>query len=131
MVAGGQADGEPWIVRARQTLGAATVVAAADPSSACTLAYDAARFSCMAVLAQQGLRPTTKGGHLGIDEAVRSQFGDVFRPFRALRIRRNELEYPLYPDEPVEESEATSAIASARALIDAAEKLLPHLGFFR
>lgn len=130
-VAGGQADGEPWVARARKTLVGAEAVKAADPGSACTLAYDAARFACMAVLAQQGLRPTTKGRPLAIDEAVRSQFGDVFRPFRALRIRRNELEYPLYPDEPVEESEATAAIRSARMVVDAAEKLLPHLAFFR
>jgi HEPN domain-containing protein len=130
-VQGGQADGEAWLSRAHQTLETAATVATSDTASACTLAYDAARFACTALLVQQGVRPTTKGGHLVVDEAVRAQFGDNFRSFRTLRIRRHELEYPDYPDEPVEEDEAANAISSARAIIDAAEKLLPHLGFFR
>ena len=101
-----------------------------EPSSAITLAYDAARFAALAVLAQQGLRATTKGGHLAVDEAVRAQFGNAFRPFKALRIRRNELEYPDHPDEVVEPAEATDAITDSRRIIDAAAKLLPHLGLF-
>ena len=103
---------------------------ALDPSSAITLAYDAARFAAMAVLAQQGLRATTRGGHIAVDEAVRAQFGEPFRLYRALRIRRNELEYPEYADEAVESSEAVEAVADARAIVDAAAKLLPHLGLY-
>ena len=129
-VRGGQADGSPWLVKASRTVGTAAGLVAVDPSSAITLAYDAARFAAMAVLAQQGLRATTKGGHLAVDDAVRAQFGDAFRPYRALRIRRNELEYPEYPDETVEADEATQAVESARTIIDAAAKLLPHLGLF-
>ena len=88
------------------------------------------RFACAALLAQQGLRPTTGGGHLAIEQAMRAQFGDTFKPFRDLRIRRNELEYPTFPDEAVEPDEAGEAIATAASLIDAARKLLPHLSFF-
>lgn len=65
-----------------------------------------------------------------MDEAMRAQFGDAFRPYRALRIRRNELEYPNYPDEVVESEEAAEAVSSSKKIIEAAEKLLPHLGFF-
>jgi hypothetical protein len=93
-VRGGSANGEPWLAKAERTLGAAATLVDTDASSAITLAYDAARFAALAVLAQQGLRATTKGGHLAVDEALRAQFGDAFRPFKALRIRRNELEYP-------------------------------------
>jgi hypothetical protein len=47
-----------------------------------------------------------------------------------MRRRRNELEYPGFPDEIVEQDEAAQAITSARAIIDAAAKMLEHLGFF-
>lgn len=127
---GGLADGEPWLAKAERTVAAAATLIDTDASSAITLAYDAARFAALAVLAQQGLRATTKGGHLAVDEAVRAQFGDAFRPFRALRIRRNELEYPDHPDEVVEVVESVDAIADSRRIIEAAAKLLPHLGLF-
>jgi len=57
-VAGGQ-----WLSKARRTLTTAMGAADADPDSAFTLAYDAARSACTALLAQQGLRATTRGGH--------------------------------------------------------------------
>src|SRR6185369_12680611 len=88
-VRGAQADGTPWLAKATRTVETAASLVETDPSSAITLAYDAARFAAMAVLAQQGLRATTKGGHIAVDESVRAQFGDTFRPYRALRIRRN------------------------------------------
>ena len=63
-------------------------------------------------------------------EAVRAQFGDTFKPFRDLRIRRNELEYPTYPDEEVDADEAVEAVRASAGLIEAARKVLPHLSFF-
>jgi hypothetical protein len=129
-VLGASANGTPWLTKAARTIETAAGLTTVDPSSAITLAYDAARFAAMAVLAQQGLRATTKGGHLAVDEAMRAQFGDAFRPYRSLRIRRNELEYPDHPDELVEPDEAAEAVESSRAIIDAAAKLLPHLGLF-
>lgn len=47
-----------------------------------------------------------------------------------MRRRRNELEYPEFPDETVEPDEAATAISSAKAIINAADKLLGHLGIF-
>jgi hypothetical protein len=96
---GSVANGEPWLKKALRTHATAIKIAATDPDSAYVLSYDAARHACTALLIQQGLRPTTRGGHLVVDEAMRAQFGDTFRPFRALRIRRNELEYPAMPDD--------------------------------
>src|SRR5215469_1625706 len=87
------ADGSPWLDRARRTISAARAVEQANPDSAFVLAYDAARQACTALLAQQGLRATTSGGHYAVEESVRAQFGTVLRPFAALRRRRNELEY--------------------------------------
>ena len=42
----------------------------ADPEAAYALAYDAARKSATALLAHQGLRPTTSGGHIAVVDAV-------------------------------------------------------------
>src|SRR5665648_247170 len=96
-VAGGQANGEHLLEKAARTLATAGEIALDDPDSAYVLAYDAARYSATALLAQQGLRPTTSGGHYAVEVAVRAQFGDGFRAFGAMRRRRNELEYPSAP----------------------------------
>lgn len=70
-VTGSAADGGPWLSRARRTLATARSAADSDPDSAFTLAYDAARFACTCLLMQQGLRPTTRGGHYAVEVAVR------------------------------------------------------------
>ncbi|MEU5881988.1 hypothetical protein [Spirillospora sp. NPDC047279] len=129
-VTGPAADGLPWLTKAQRTYGSAAVLAGTDADSAYVLAYDAARLAGTALLAQQGLRPTTRGGHLVVDEALRAQFGEVFRPFRTLRIRRNELEYPAYPGDGAEERETERALAGADQIIEAAQKLLPSLARF-
>src|SRR5674476_1043734 len=82
-VAGGQANGEHLLEKAARTLATAGEIALDDPDSAYVLAYDAARYSATALLAQQGLRPTTSGGHYAVEVAVRAQFGDGFRAFAA------------------------------------------------
>jgi len=129
-VQGAQADGESWLDRARQALDAARLVAAAAPDSSVILAYDAARQACVALLAQQGLRPTTAGGHYVVEEAIRAQFGAGLRAIGGLRRRRNELEYPLYPTEKASADEATETLQTAGEIIDATAQLLPNLEFF-
>jgi hypothetical protein len=129
-VQGAQADGASWLDRARRSLDAARVIARDAPDSSVVLAYDAARQACVAILAQQGLRPTTAGGHYVIEEVIRAQFGPALRAFGGLRRRRNELEYPLYPTEQATPAEATETLQTAAELIDAATRLVPNLGFF-
>lgn len=128
-VVGSAADGIEWLERAQRTLRTARAIAD-DPDSAFILAYDAARHACTAVLAHQGIRPTTAGGHYVVEEVLRAQFGDVFRDFGALRRRRNEIEYPTRPGDDVEQNEAAMAIAVTERLIDAARKLVPNLSLF-
>jgi len=65
-VRGAAAEGMGWSTKAATTLTSAEELVEADPNSAYTLAYDAARFACAGLLAQQGLRPTTSGGHYAI-----------------------------------------------------------------
>lgn len=116
--------------KAARTLASAQALQTADADSSYTLAYDAARFACTALLAQQGLRPTSKGGHYAVEQAMRAQFQAHFRTFGALRRRRNELEYPAAYDAGVETAEAIEAYDDAAAIVEAAAKLLPHLNFF-
>ena len=129
-VQGAQADGASWLDRARRGLEAARVLAEAAPDSSVVLACDAARQACVALLAQQGLRPMTAGGRYAVEEVVRAQVGPALRAFGGLRRRRNELEYPLYPTEQASPAEATETLTTAAEIIDAAAKLIPSLGFF-
>ena len=130
VVRGQAADGIPGLARARQTLASAQSLLETDPTNAFVLAYDATRLACTALLAHQGLRSTTGGGHVAVERAVRAQFGAPFAPYGGLRRRRNEVEYPAHPDETVSPDEAVEALDIAETLIDAAERLLPHLGHF-
>lgn len=129
-VQGAQADGNSWLERARRSLDAARLLAESAPDSSVVLAYDAARQACVALLAQQGLRPTTAGGHYAVEEIIRAQFGPVLRAFGGLRRRRNELEYPLFPTEQADAAEAAETLEIAAGIIEAAVKLLPNLGFY-
>lgn len=127
---GDAANGERLLGKAAVTLETARSAIETDPDSAFVLAYDAARQAVTALLAHQGLRPTTKGGHYAVEQAVRSQFGPGFRQFGALRRRRNELEYPERPGDDATTEEATEAVNQARAILTAAEGLLDQLGLF-
>lgn len=68
-----------------------------DLAGAYQLAYDAFRKSAASLLAIQGLRATSRGGHIAVQEAVVAQFGasvSVFRSFGRVRRARNSFEYP-------------------------------------
>ena len=129
-VTGAAADGAPLLTQARKTAATAEGLVQADAYSAYVLAYDAARFACVALLAQQGMRATTNGGHYAVERAVRAQFGAGFRPFADLRRRRNELEYPRLPADTATAEEAQHAVEVAERLISAADALLGRLAFF-
>jgi hypothetical protein len=129
-VTGAAADGEPWLWKARRTLITAAAAAGTDPDSAFTLAYDAARFACTALLIQQGLRATARGGHYAVEVAIRHQFDGKFDQFGGLRRQRNEIEYPQIVGAPLAPADARSAIGLATELTNAAELLLPQLGLF-
>ncbi|MDR1077150.1 MAG: hypothetical protein LBL55_00495 [Propionibacteriaceae bacterium] len=131
LITGEAADGQSFLVKAERTITTARSVAGSDPDSAFVLAYDAARQAGTALLAQQGLRPTTAGGHYVVERALRAQFGPGMKAFGALRRRRNELEYPDVPGDHASPEELAEALSDAQRIIDAAIKLLPTLGPFR
>jgi hypothetical protein len=76
---------------------ASAAKAAGDMSGAYQMAYDTFRKSAASLLEAQGLRATSRGGHLAVQEVVTAQFGAavrVFRSFGRLRRARNSFEYP-------------------------------------
>lgn len=100
-----------------------------DPAGALQLSYDASRKASAALLAVQGLRATTRGGHIAVIDAVKKQFNDrggmeVFGRLHALRRRRNRTEYPDLDSPGVNEDDARQALETARATVDAAKRLL-------
>lgn len=100
-----------------------------DPDGAFQLGYDAARKACTALLAVQGLRPTTRGGHVAVQDAVRDQFNGrggvpVFGRLGRLRRQRNATEYPA-PDSPtIMPADATACLGTAGEMVAAARRLL-------
>lgn len=124
------------IATARRHVASASSTAGSDPEGALALAYDAARKTATALLAHQGLRATSSGGHIAVVDAVNAQFPGVegLMSIDRLRRRRNQAEYPDPRSyDPVTGDEVHDAIAAALACIDAGEKLLaaPQLGLFR
>lgn len=129
-VTGAATDGGLLLEDARTTIATATGLVQNDSRSAYVLAYDAARLACNALLAQQGMRATSEGGHYAVERAVRAQFGVGFRPFADLRRRRNELEYPRMPGDKPTPDETNQAVETAQDIISAAGRLLGELPFF-
>ncbi|MFJ6483092.1 hypothetical protein ACIQK6_23670 [Streptomyces sp. NPDC091682] len=122
---------EAELVRARTHVGSARQLAATDPEGAYTLAYDAARRALAAVLQNQGLRATSRGGHTVIYEAVRAQLdpplGSMLRPFNRMRARRNEVEYRSSEAPAVTPEEVTADLAKVEVLVELAEKAIPNM----
>lgn len=77
-VPGSQADGASWLGRARRGTSGGSGDRGDRTGSSVALVYDAAGRPA-SLLAQQGLRPTTAGGHYAVEEVIRAQFGPALR----------------------------------------------------
>ena len=122
---------EALLADAARHFRSAEAIAASDPSAAYAVMYDGARKALAAILAQQGLRATSKGGHLAVQNAVEAQFGQarqVVRPFGRIRRRRNDAEYPSLDNPAIDTDEVLRDIPKGRALAEAAAKILPEMG---
>ena len=121
--------------QAETHLASAPALLPGDPPGAFAVLYDAARKSLGAVLAKQGLRATSRYGHRATQEAIEAQLGPnaskVVRPFRALRLRRHDAEYPALDTPEVTALEASEALADARDIVGAMKKFLPNVGAWR
>lgn len=107
----------------------AIAIAGNDPAGGYLLAYDAARKASTALLAAQGLRATSTGGHIAVEEVIREQFGgsagvQAFRAFSRLRRRRRGSEYPDLDTPTMTTEDVEEAIHVSSEILDAASRLL-------
>ena len=100
---------ERFFAEADRHLASAAQIRTSDPTGSYQLAYDAARKACAALLAVQGLRATSAGGHIAVQDVVRAQFRGVFAQFPTLRRVRKQSEYPDGGDVTPEPSEQGSS----------------------
>jgi hypothetical protein len=81
------------LVQAHKDLASTELLHDSNPKRAYESLYDAARMALTAVLENQGLRPTSRGGHIAPYSAVAAQLdppmGAVLRPFDRMRRMRN------------------------------------------
>jgi uncharacterized protein (UPF0332 family) len=119
---------------ARRHLVSAKAIAEPDPLGAYVLTYDAARKSIASILEAQGLRATSKGGHVVLFDAAMAQFhptlGHLIRPFNRMRARRNQVEYASSSNPEVTSEEVLTDIVKADELVDLAAKVLPQMDTF-
>jgi hypothetical protein len=106
---------------------AAAASSTGDLSGAYQLAYDALRKSAASLLALQGLRATSRGGHVAVQEAVVAQFAPtarVFRSFSRIRRARNNFEYPTADTPGPSTDDIADAISVATQARDAAQTIM-------
>lgn len=114
---------------ATRHLASARAIAASDPNGAYQLAYDAARKACSALLAPQGLRATTRGGHVAVQDSVRAQFNNAggiaaFGAFPRLRRTRAAREYPDVGTPTTTSEDLDEALDAAASIVDASRRIL-------
>ncbi len=118
------------LAEAERHLRSAELVADADPAGGYDLLYAAARKAMAAALAVQGLRATSKGGHIAVQEAVTAQLGRsgaVVRPFGRLRRTRNDADYPRLDTPELSAEDIAEDLPKAKEIVAAMQRLLPHL----
>ena len=103
---------------------AARAVETGDLTGAYQLAYDALRKSAASLLAVQGLRATSRGRHVAVQEATIAQFGSTFRAFGRIRRARNSFEYPSATTPGPAPDDVTDAITVATQAHQAAATIL-------
>lgn len=119
------------IAQARRHLTTAELVSDADPEGAYGALYDSGRKALWAILANQGLRPTSKGGHLAAYQAVRAQLdppmGSALRPFDRMRRRRNEAEYPRLDSPELLPEDVADDLTKTALILDVAAGVLDRM----
>lgn len=122
------------LTQARGHLSSADAICGHDPAGGYAMNYDAARKALTSVLENQGLRPTSRGGHLAVYEAVRAQLspplGDVLTPFDRMRRQRHDAEYPPADSPELTEADVREDIPKATAIVQLAGQVLDQMSPF-
>lgn len=119
------------LAQAQQHLKSAELIAGVDPAGGYQLLYDAARKSLAAMLENQGLRATSRGGHIAVREVSIAQLdpplGAILRPFDRLRRRRNQAEYPSGDRPAFSADEVATDLPKVRQIVDAVTRVLDQM----
>lgn len=119
------------IGQARQHLKSALSLKNGDPEGAYALVYDAARKALAAELVNQGLRATSKGGHIATYQAVRAQLdpplGGKIVPFDRMRRMRRDAEYPPADIPGLTSDDVAEDCEKARAIVELVEQILDEM----
>ena len=122
------------LAQADRHVASAELIAASDAAGAYQLLYDAARKALAAVLENQGLRATSRGGHIAVLDGVSAQLdpplGAILRPFDRLRRRRNQAEYPASEQPGFRSEEVIRDLPKVRDIVAAAQKVLDQMSPF-
>ncbi len=122
------------VEQAGRHLTSAEATADGDPEGAYGVLYDAGRKALWAVLANEGLRPTTRGGHLAVYRAVLAQLdppmGATLRPFDRMRRQRHAAEYPATDTPALSSQDVLDDLPKIRAIVDLATRVLDTMGVY-
>lgn len=120
-----------YIEHASRHLASSRLAVDLDPTGSFQLAYDASRKALAAVLENQGLRATSKGGHKVVEDALRAQLvpplGTQMNNFGWMRTLRNASEYPSFDRPTAERNDALTAHGYAEEIIRVATRLLNEM----
>lgn len=125
---------ERLLKQAENHLLSSAKLATEDPEGAYSALYDAARKALVAVLEVQGLRPTTKGGHFIICEALEVQinppFNEVISTFNRIRKMRNAQEYPQIESPELKTEDVLEDLEKSKKIVALAYHLLDQFPVF-
>ena len=122
------------LAASQRHLASARDISTSDPEGAYQLLYDGVRKALTAILANEGLRPTTSGGHRAVYTAGAAQLdpplGAVLRPFDRMRRQRHASEYPAMDAQPVLPEDVRDDLPKAEAIIALAQRVLEEMSPF-
>lgn len=128
-----RAAADRMLDEARAHLESAAKIADSDSAGAYALVYNAARKALAAVLENEGLRATSRGGHIAVFRAVHAQLhppmGRTLEPFDRMRRHRNEIEYGAQGS--VVAEDVREDADKAQAIVDIAAHVLDEMSPYR
>lgn len=110
------------LTNAKKHLESSKVISKSDPAGSYQLAYDAARKSIQAILALNGLRVRSAGGHFAFVRIAESGVfeSEAWKELREMRRVRNLLEYPQDGSMILDSTTISLAIQSAEEMLNEA-----------
>jgi hypothetical protein len=119
------------LVQSRKDLASAELLLDSNPKRAYESLYDAARIALTAVLENEGLRPTSRGGHITPYSAVIAQLdppmGAILRPFDRMRRTRNRSEYPSFTTPDVTPDNVRADLPVAESIVEVCGSVLDEM----